>query len=98
MDLEEAKKRSHDPEVVDEVAREPGIWMDVDRSIHRWNQLFRADEERGKRVPPWNEWEWPRRLAALRIDHETTLRYKVGYVDPVTEAYEFVQKMKEEST
>ena len=66
MDMSEAERLSQDPKIIAEVAKDPGIWLDVDRSIHHWNQLFRADEGRGERVPPWNEWEWPRRLAALR--------------------------------
>ena len=74
MDQREAERWSRDPEIIAEVAQSPDIWMDTDRSIHRWNQLFRADSEQGRRVPPWNEWEWPRRLAAHRArDHEAMM-------------------------
>lgn len=54
----EARRRSKLPEIVAEVAAKPERYCSVDGSLHQ--------HKRSGSKEPWNEWEWPRRLAALR--------------------------------
>lgn len=58
MTRDEAEARSHDADVVADAARYGVVFCSVDRSIALHGRLDITE--------PWNEWEWPRRLAVLR--------------------------------
>lgn len=68
---QEAEKRSRDPKVIAMVKEYPGVFGDTDRSIALHHKLGVST--------PWDEWEWPRRLADLRIHEETAKRYEAGH-------------------
>jgi hypothetical protein len=60
LDRAEAERRSHLPDVLVDAAHYGTRFCGVDRSVHLYRTLGITE--------PWDEWEWPRRLAAIRLE------------------------------
>lgn len=63
MERLDAERRSYEPEVVADLERfGVGAFMSVDMTLRL--------HLRHKIAEPWNEWEWPRRIAAHRATRQ----------------------------